>query len=244
MRRARGSRTCAQIGKAGRGGASTALIASGSAARQKTRAQKRTRERDADGVGCCEAPDATLRKIRRRASFAVGAAHCLLMLALSTAGVVQPDGLSAARRRSARMRRCSGGTVGGARLPRVPRRGDEHWRAAPTGAASTAARARCGGRGETPSPWYGLRMTWPACGRTCWFPSKDQRGSSKMRGGLQRMIKGGRADAGWRRVGPVRAARRRRRRLPDARRFRRADRSEVSGGNVGPPLGSVVKIYP
>ena len=39
MRTARGSRTCAQIGSAGRGGASTALIASGSAARQKTRAQ-------------------------------------------------------------------------------------------------------------------------------------------------------------------------------------------------------------
>ena len=39
MRTARGSQTCAQIGSAGRGGASTALIASGSAARQKTRAQ-------------------------------------------------------------------------------------------------------------------------------------------------------------------------------------------------------------
>ena len=190
MRTARGSRTCAQIGSAGRGGASTALIASGSAARQKTRAQ------------------------------------------------TDP------RTRSARMRRCSGGAVGGARLPRAPRRGDEHWRAAPTGAASTAARARCGGRGETPSPWYGLRMTWPACGRTCWLPSKDQRGSSKMRGGLQKMIKGGRADDARSRVGPVRAARRRRRRLPDARRVRRADRSEVPGGNEGPPLGSVVKFYP
>ena len=61
--------------------------------RGKKRARKRTRERAADGLGCCEAPDATLRKIRRRASFAVGAARCLLMLALSTAGVVQPGGL-------------------------------------------------------------------------------------------------------------------------------------------------------
>jgi len=61
--------------------------------RGKKRARERTRERDADGVGCCEAPDATLRKIRRRASFAVGAARCLIMLALSTAGVVQPGGL-------------------------------------------------------------------------------------------------------------------------------------------------------
>ena len=83
------------------------------------------------------------------------------------------------------MRRCSGGAVGGARLPRAPRRGDEHWRAAPTGAASTAARARCGGRGETPSPWYGLRMTWPACGNLlASFKGskgvfKDARGSSK-----------------------------------------------------------------
>ena len=142
------------------------------------------------------------------------------------------------------MRRCSGGAVGGARLPRAPRRGDEHRRAAPTGAASTAARARRGGRGETPSPWYGLRMTWPVCGRTCWLPSKDQRGSSKMRGGLQRMIKGGRADAGWRRVGPVRAARRRRRRLPDARRFRCADRSGVSGGDLRVSAGASRKILP
>ena len=55
--------------------------------RGKKRARKRTRERDADGLGCCEAPDATLSKIRRRASFAVGAARCMLMLALSTAGV-------------------------------------------------------------------------------------------------------------------------------------------------------------
>ena len=61
--------------------------------RGKKRARKRTRERAADGFGCCEAPDATLRKIRRRASLAVGAARCLLMLALSTAGVVQPGGL-------------------------------------------------------------------------------------------------------------------------------------------------------
>ena len=45
MRTARGSRTCAQIGSAGRGGASTALIASGSAARQKTRAQTHPRTR-------------------------------------------------------------------------------------------------------------------------------------------------------------------------------------------------------
>ena len=45
MRTARGSRTCAQIGSAGRGGASTALIASGSAARQKTRAQTDPRTR-------------------------------------------------------------------------------------------------------------------------------------------------------------------------------------------------------
>ena len=55
--------------------------------RGKKRARKRTRERDAAGVGCCEAPDATLRKIRRRASFVVAAARCMLMLALSTAGV-------------------------------------------------------------------------------------------------------------------------------------------------------------
>ena len=45
--------------------------------RGKKRARKRTRERDADGLGCCEAPDATLRKIRRRASLAVGATRCL-----------------------------------------------------------------------------------------------------------------------------------------------------------------------
>ena len=45
MRTARGSRTCAQIGSARRGGASTALIASGSAARQKTRAQTHPRTR-------------------------------------------------------------------------------------------------------------------------------------------------------------------------------------------------------
>ena len=243
MRTARGSRTCAQIGSAGRGGASTALIVSGSAARQKTRAQthprtRRGRSRVLRGARRHSKQDSAPRELRggRRAlpaharplygrrcaaGWLVGSAASLCSHAtlLGRHGRRRTTAACTTPRRRALARSADGcGVYGRSRTPRWPRR--------------------------NPSPWYGLRMTLPACGRTCWFPSKDQRGPSKMRGGLQRMIKGGRADAGWRRVGPVRAARRRRLRLPDARRVRRADRSEVSGGHEGLPPGSVVKFYP